>query len=122
MTKQVESAKTVAIADDKKVTIKHVGFGDKLLGQGAPSEIYYDDMKTIGYKKPSLLSYGFIQFVCDGDKIRHTNAPYTNFSKEVIRQDPHSILLTFSNKKARSSFDDFYEYVHSKWESVKHPQ
>lgn len=52
----------ILFADDFKITIKREGLNARLLNLRGQKEIYIKDISSIQFKKPGMISNGFIQF------------------------------------------------------------
>ena len=120
MTKTLKGTNGVITADEKKVTISRKTLGGfvshKLQGDRT---IYYKDMSSVEYKRPSMMANGYIQFIPYGTIATDQSLNALGGTKRKAIKDPNAVLLKATRKRFANECDDFYNYVMPQLENYK---
>lgn len=112
-------------ADDEKVTISRKSFvGFIMQGVKGDRIIFYKDVKSIEYKKPSLLINGYIQFITNAELATEGKINLLGGSSKEAMKDPNLVILQGYKKKMVNGGQELYEFVLKKLDEYKqdHPQ
>lgn len=107
-------------ADEKKVVISRKslhGFASQ--GLKGDRTIYYKDMSSIEYKRPSMMANGYIQFVPYGTLASDQGLNALGGTKFSATKDPNAVMLKAVRKAFGDECDDFYAYVMEQLEKYK---
>ncbi|MGJ3946956.1 SHOCT domain-containing protein [Levilactobacillus brevis] len=115
----VKGTNGILTADTEKITISRNTIGG-LLSQGIKGErtIYYNDLKAIEYKKPTMMANGYIQLI--------TNVELSTSTKNGIfgtklnaAKDQNIIILRAFNKKTVSDGENINNFMQSRLNEEK---
>lgn len=106
-------------ADYEKVIISRKTIGG-FLSQGIKGErvIYYRDLKSIEYKKPTILANGYIQLITNIELSTSTKNGMLG-TKVAALHDQNIVILRAFNKKTVSDGEKINEFMQSKLHKAK---
>lgn len=106
-------------ADYEKVVISRKTIGG-FLSQGIKGErvIYYHDLKSIEYKKPTILANGYIQFITNIELATNVKNGILG-TKSAALHDQNIIILRAFNKKTVSDGEKINKFMQSKLHEAK---
>lgn len=106
-------------ADNEKVVISRKTIGG-LLSQGIKGErvIYYYDLKSIEYKKPTIFANGYIQFITNVELSTSIKNGILG-TKELALHDQNIVILRAFNKKTVSDGEKINKFMQSKLHEAK---
>lgn len=90
------------------------------ISQGIKGEktLYYNDLTSIEYKKPSIWANGYIKFIVPGSKESNQSVTILGTTKEAM-QDPNSLILRAFNKKIPEESERIYKFIIQKIKDSK---
>ncbi|OYS78974.1 hypothetical protein CBG04_07775 [Limosilactobacillus reuteri] len=119
MSMTLKGTNGIITADDKKVVISRKSLGG-LSFQGIKGDrtIYYKDVSSIEYKRPTKLANGYIQFIPYGTIATDQSVGILG-TKRLATKDPNSVFLRAFKKSFGDECDAFRDYVMDKLENYK---
>lgn len=119
---EIKGINGTATASEDHVSISRKTVGGVLMqGIKGDKKIYYKDLVSVEFKKPSKLANGYIQFVVNPELAVDQKVGLLATTKEAS-EDPNAITLRAFTKKAANEAEDFYNYVMEKLASSKQQQ
>ncbi|MFD1471041.1 DUF4429 domain-containing protein [Companilactobacillus mishanensis] len=108
------------IADDDKITIQRKGlFGVMSQGIKGGRTIFYSDIKSIEFRKPSFFSNGYIQLLTNLELSNKENTTFAGTTTNDAIKDPNTVILRAFKKGKKDESENFYNFVSSKWNAAK---
>lgn len=116
----VKGTNGTIIADDDKVTISRKGFL-ALATQGIKGDrvIFYTDMKSVEYKKPTIWANGYIQFITNAELATKSKTNLIGGTSKDALKDPNTVILRAFKKQMVKEGQELYESVLSKLDEYK---
>lgn len=116
----VKGTNGTIIADDDKVTISRKGFiGFATQGIKGNRVIFYKDMRSIEYKKPTIWANGYIQFITNAELATSSKTNLIGGTSKDALKDPNLVILRAFKKKMVNEGQELYESVLSKLDEYK---
>jgi len=117
---KVKGTNGTIIADDEKVSISRKGFiGFVTQGIKGDRIIYYKDMKSIEYKKPTMWANGYIQFITNAELSTRSKVNLIGGTSKAAQQDPNLVILRAFKKQMIIEGQKLYDFVLEKLEEYK---
>jgi hypothetical protein len=90
------------------------------LSQGIKGDrvIYYSDIASVEYKKPTMMANGYIQFIITGTTHQNASVGIFGSSMESMK-DPNTIILRAFNKETPELADKAYKIIMNKLNGAK---
>lgn len=109
----------VLTADDEKISISRKTLtGFIMQGIKGDRVIYYKDMTSIEFKKPTKLANGYIQFIVNPELAVNQKVGIIGTSTKAL-QDPNSVALRAFKKSTANECENFYKYVKENLDKVQ---
>lgn len=106
-------------AYEDKVVIKRKGVLG-VLSQGIKGDrtIYYNDIKSVEYKKPTLMANGYIQFITNIELANTSNVNIIGLTTNAALKDPNTIILRAFKKENVLKYEEIKEFILEKISEV----
>jgi len=106
-------------ADNEKVTISRKGFiGHMTQGFKGDRIIFYQDIKSVEFKKATIWMNGYIQFITNAELATHKKSGLIHSSNEAIK-DPNIVVFRAFKKEMVTDSEKMYEFIMSNLNKYK---
>lgn len=108
---EIKGINGIAKAYEDHVTISRKTLGGfSFQGVKGDRDIYYRDMVSVEYKKPTKLTNGYIQFIVNPELATNQKVGLLATTQEAS-EDPNAVTLRAFTKKSTEETEVFYNYV-----------
>lgn len=108
---------TIIVHDDKVVISRKGIFAFASQGAVGDRIYYYNDLKTVEYRKPGMIN-GYMKFIVEGTNDINAKVNLMSTTKESA-QDPNTVVLRAFNSKVPKESEKMYNLIMQKIEECK---
>ena len=112
----------LSVFDDHIEISRENAFGKIAQGNRGARTIYYCDLTSVEYRKPTILANGYIKFIVSGTTDVDASVNYLGTTKTESLQDPNTLILRAFNKKTPIEAEQAYTTISDKIAAQKVPQ
>ena len=117
---ELKGTNGIITANEKYVEISRKSFGGVMTqGQKGDKRFYYKDLMTVEYKKPSIISNGYIQLVVSPELASNQGVNISGTTKQDASKDPNAVILRAFKKGFADETQKFYNYVMEQLDNYK---
>ena len=99
----------IKIFDDRVVISRKTATGFLMQGIKGDRTIYFSDIKSIEYKKPTMMANGYIQFITNAEMAKNQKVGLLGSTVEATK-DPNTVIVrAFSKETVRKSEEVYNE-------------
>lgn len=109
---EIKGTNGILKATESYVEISRKSFGGAVTqGLKGDKRLYYKDLATVEYKKPSILANGYIQFIMNAELAGNQSVGLTGVTSLEASKDPNAVILRAFKKGFAAETEKFYNYV-----------
>jgi hypothetical protein len=100
----------ITLYDDKVIISRKSLGGFASQGNKGDRIIFYKDISSIEYKKPSMMANGYLQFIIPGTQTTNNKVGLFGSSIDSLK-DPNTIILRAFNSEVPKKADEIYKIL-----------
>ncbi|MGX7200033.1 DUF4429 domain-containing protein [Enterococcus nangangensis] len=117
---ELKGTNGTVIVDDETITISRKSLGGwAAQGFKGDKKIYFRDIVSIEFKKPTKWANGYIQFVTSPELATDQQTNFMGGTSLDALKDPNSVVLRAMKKEKTEAAEAFYDYVMDKFRQAK---
>ncbi|GKT04666.1 SHOCT domain-containing protein [Furfurilactobacillus entadae] len=118
----VKGTNGTIVADNEKVTISRKGAG-AFITQGIKGDrtIYYQDLKAVEYRNPTMLANGYLQLITNAELATNQKVSLLGSSTKAMR-DENTVILRAFKKQTVTDAQNVYDFIQENIHNLKTSQ
>ncbi|MDD4688644.1 MAG: SHOCT domain-containing protein [Eubacteriales bacterium] len=107
------------VFEDRVEISRKTGFG--VLSQGIKGDriLFYKDLSSVEFKKPSVLANGYIKFIVTGTSDTNASVNLLGMTTTNSLKDPNTLILRAFNKQTPAESEKAYNIILKKVKEAK---
>lgn len=107
------------VYEDRIDISRKTAFG--VLAQGIKGDrvLFYRDLASVEFRKPSMLANGYIKFIVTGSSDQNAAVNLLGMTTSSSLKDPNTLILRAFNKQVPIESEKVYHYILNKLSDVK---
>lgn len=120
---ELKGTNGTVIVDDETITISRKSLGGwASQGFKGDKKIYFKDIVSIEFKKPTKWANGYIQFVTNPELAIDQQTNFLGGTNIKAFDDPNAVVLRAMKKEKTEAAEAFYNYAMEKFHKAKHQE
>jgi hypothetical protein len=107
------------IYEDRVVISRKTGAGVLMQGLKGDLPLFYKDLASVEFRKPTIWANGYIKFILRGVASGNAAVRLTGWSTAESAKDPNTLILRAFNKKTPVESEKAYDIVMKKISEAK---
>ena len=109
------------VYDNRVVISRKTAMGVIMQGIKGDRTVFYADMASLEYKKPSMLANGYLKFILPGTHETNAALSIEGYTQKISMEDPNTLILRSFNKKVLIESEKIHTYILQKIGEAKNP-